>query len=221
MGVSDKKESGKTQNRLFGLTHNSQMALGPAPSAIHISKVSLGVQNSPANRTPSQVTIHPSALFTILDHYLRRKDAQERVIGTLLGVRTEENGGTIEVRTAFAVLHSETDEQVAVDMEYHQTMYELHRKVNPREAIVGWCVQKFQNCLLFLYSYQVLYWIKSQYLFCPNSKFLRTRNKPSSSDTCGTQHRSRSFLPRGQSIHQFTSWSEPETRKLRLFACSL
>jgi translation initiation factor 3 subunit F len=38
------------------------------------------------------------------------------------------------------VLHSETDEQVAVDMEYHRTMFELHHKVNPKEAIVGWCV---------------------------------------------------------------------------------
>lgn len=144
MGVWDKKDlfadrQLETQNRFFCLIHNSlEMALGPAPSAIHISKASLGTQSAPANRTPSHVTIHPSALFTILDHYLRRKDAQERVIGTLLGVRTEESGGTIEVRTAFAVLHSETDEQVAVDMEYHQTMYELHRKVNPREAIVGW-----------------------------------------------------------------------------------
>lgn len=109
------------------------MVLGPAPSAMHIAKTLSGAQTS-----PSYVTIHPSALFTILDHYLRRKDAQERVIGTLLGVRTDENGGTVEVRTAFAVLHSETDEQVAVDMEYHQTLFELHRKVNPKEVIVGW-----------------------------------------------------------------------------------
>ena len=83
------------------------------------------------------MTIHPVALFSILDHYLRRTDAQERVIGTLLGVRNETE---IEVRSSFAVLHSETDEQVAVDMEYHRTMYELHHKVNPKEVIVGWCV---------------------------------------------------------------------------------
>ncbi|KAJ3989823.1 hypothetical protein F5890DRAFT_1549371 [Lentinula detonsa] len=38
----------------------------------------------------------------------------------------------------FAVLHSETSEQVAVDMDYHPAMYELHHKVNPREIIVGW-----------------------------------------------------------------------------------
>ena len=87
------------------------------------------------------MTIHPVALFSILDHYLRRKDDQDRVIGTLLGVRSSGGGNeaeTVEVRSSFAVLHSETSEQVAVDMEYHRTMYELHHKVNPKEVIVGW-----------------------------------------------------------------------------------
>ena len=84
------------------------------------------------------MTIHPVALFSILDHYLRRKDDQDRVIGTLLGVCTGSEADTVEVRSSFAVLHSETSEQVAVDMEYHRTMYELHHKVNPKEVIVGW-----------------------------------------------------------------------------------
>ena len=81
--------------------------------------------------------MHPVALFSILDHYLRRTDAQERVIGTLLGTRSD--NGEVEVRSSFAVLHSETEEQVAVDMEYHRTMYDLHHKVNSKEVIVGWC----------------------------------------------------------------------------------
>jgi translation initiation factor 3 subunit F len=87
------------------------------------------------SRPPTTVTIHPVALFSILDHYLRRTDEQPRVIGTLLGVRTESE---VQVRSSFAVLHSETSEQVAVDMEYHRTMYELHHKVHPKEVIVGW-----------------------------------------------------------------------------------
>lgn len=80
------------------------------------------------------------ALFSILDHYLRRKDEQERVIGTLLGIRSDT--GDIEVRSAFAVLHSETAEQVAVDLEYHHAMYDLHHKINPKEVIVGWYVRQ-------------------------------------------------------------------------------
>lgn len=90
-------------------------------------------------RTPTSITIHPVALFSILDHYLRRTDSQDRVIGTLLGIRADNE---VEVRSSFAVLHSETDEQVAVDMDYHRTMYELHHKVNPKEVIVGWWAQE-------------------------------------------------------------------------------
>jgi translation initiation factor 3 subunit F len=88
-------------------------------------------------RPVTTVTIHPVALFSILDHYLRRTESQERVIGTLLGTRTETD---IEVKSSFAVIHNETDEQVALDMDYHRTMYDLHQKVNPKEIIVGWWV---------------------------------------------------------------------------------
>ncbi|KAH8118704.1 Mov34-domain-containing protein [Phellopilus nigrolimitatus] len=110
------------------------MALGPSSSAIHLQNVNSGSTLNPI-RTVQNVTIHPVALFSILDHYLRRTDTQERVIGTLLGTRTETE---IEVHNCFAVLHSETSEQVAVDMEYHRTMYELHHKVHPKQVIVGW-----------------------------------------------------------------------------------
>lgn len=86
-------------------------------------------------RTPALVTVHPAALFSILDHFLRRSDSQERVIGTLLGTRTD---GEVEIRSAFPVLHSESDEQVAVDMDYHTQMFDMHQKVTPNEQIVGW-----------------------------------------------------------------------------------
>ncbi|PSR93783.1 hypothetical protein PHLCEN_2v4678 [Hermanssonia centrifuga] len=111
------------------------MPLVPETSALTIQNGSPGFLSTPG-RTPTSVTVHPVALFTILDHYLRRTESQDRVIGTLLGTRSDT--GEIEVRSAFAVLHSETAEQVAVDMEYHHTMYELHHKVNPKEVIVGW-----------------------------------------------------------------------------------
>ncbi|KAK0230401.1 JAB1/Mov34/MPN/PAD-1 ubiquitin protease-domain-containing protein [Armillaria fumosa] len=112
------------------------MPLQPSSSAIHVHSslnTSSAVQNAP--RTPTSVTIHPVALFSILDHYLRRTDKQDRVLGTLLGTRTDSG---VEVRSSFAVLHSETSEQVAVDMDYHRTMYDLHHKVNSKEVIVGW-----------------------------------------------------------------------------------
>ncbi|PWN92702.1 Mov34-domain-containing protein [Acaromyces ingoldii] len=127
------------------------MGLGGAPSdsALYLNfppSASAGILHS---RSLSGVQVHPVALFSILDHFLRRSDPEEaededeeqtpssskRVIGTLLGTRSE---GEVEVRSCFAVPHHETREQVQVDMEYHRTMYELHQRVNPEEVIVGW-----------------------------------------------------------------------------------
>lgn len=86
---------------------------------------------------PLNVVIQPQAIFSILDHSLRRNADQERVIGTLLGTRTED-GTEVEIRSAFAVGHTETAEQVEVDMEYQKQMLALHLKANPKEVLVGW-----------------------------------------------------------------------------------
>jgi translation initiation factor 3 subunit F len=82
----------------------------------------------------ASVRVHPVVIFNILDHYIRRNEGQDRVIGTLLGVNYE---GTIEVRNSFPVPHTEGD-QVAVDMEFHRNMFDLHQKTAPKEVIVGW-----------------------------------------------------------------------------------
>lgn len=77
------------------------------------------------------------AIFSILDHSLRRNADQDRVIGTLLGTRSED-GTEVEIRNSFAVGHTETTDQVEVDMEYQKQMLALHLKANPREVLVGW-----------------------------------------------------------------------------------
>lgn len=87
------------------------------------------------SRIFTSVTVHPVAVFSILDHFLRRNVAEDRVIGTLLGSRID---GVIHVKNAFAVLHKESEDQVAVDLEYHRTMLDLQTKANPNETIVGW-----------------------------------------------------------------------------------
>ncbi|PWN50173.1 eukaryotic translation initiation factor 3 subunit F [Violaceomyces palustris] len=106
-------------------------------SAMHLNfppSTGSGVMHS---RSITGVHVHPVALFSILDHFLRRNDGQQRVIGTLLGTRTESE---IEIKNCFAVPHLENEEQgqVQVDMEYHRNMYELAQKVRPDEVIVGW-----------------------------------------------------------------------------------
>ncbi|KAF2185649.1 eukaryotic translation initiation factor 3 subunit F [Zopfia rhizophila CBS 207.26] len=99
--------------------------LGPAP---------IGAQPSTA---PLSVVIQPQAIFSILDHSLRRPQDQDRVIGTLLGSRSED-GTEIEIRNCYAVPHTETAEQVEVDMDYQKQMLALHLRANPREVLVGW-----------------------------------------------------------------------------------
>lgn len=125
-------------NTVVGDSHSACWSCCSSYSSVSASTLLCRIESEfYLRRTPSLVTIHPVVLFSILDHYLRRTDSQDRVIGTLLGTRSESD--VIEVKSSFAVLHSETSEQVAVDMDYHKAMYELHHKVNPREVIVGWC----------------------------------------------------------------------------------
>lgn len=99
--------------------------LGPAP---------MGAQPSTA---PLKVSIQPQALFSILDHSLRRNKDQDRVIGTLLGQRSED-GTEITIQNCYAVPHTETQEQVEVDMDYQKTMLALYLRANPKEVLVGW-----------------------------------------------------------------------------------
>ncbi|GIL70941.1 hypothetical protein Vretifemale_1604 [Volvox reticuliferus] len=81
------------------------------------------------------VKVHPVVLLSVCDAYIRRKEHQDRVIGTLLGVVAD---NVIEVKNCYVVPHNESSEQVMVDVIHHKTMFELHQKVAPHESIVGW-----------------------------------------------------------------------------------
>jgi translation initiation factor 3 subunit F len=59
------------------------------------------------------------------------------VIGALVGVRSED-GMEAEVRSCFAIPHTETDEQVEVDVEYQKNMLALTLRAAPRESLLGW-----------------------------------------------------------------------------------
>lgn len=87
---------------------------------------------------PLSVIIQPQALLSILDHSTRRPPDQSRVIGTLLGTRSDTDDSTVTIHSSFAVGHTETTDQVEVDMEYQKTMLDLHKKGNPKEFLVGW-----------------------------------------------------------------------------------
>lgn len=82
------------------------------------------------------VKVHPVVLFNILDSFERRPLNQNRVIGTLIG--QNDKSGCIEITNCFVVQHREANKEVAVDIEVAKELYELYKKVNPSETIVGW-----------------------------------------------------------------------------------
>lgn len=84
----------------------------------------------------SSVKVNSEVIINVLDAFVRRNEGQERVIGTLMGSVSE--GGKVDVRNAYAVPHNESSESVALDIEFHRTMLELHQKISPRDTIVGW-----------------------------------------------------------------------------------
>lgn len=73
--------------------------------------------HSLASQAPLTASIEPVVLFSILDHALRRNVNQKRVIGTMLGVRSDD-GTEIEIRNCFAVPHNESSEQVFFDAKH-------------------------------------------------------------------------------------------------------
>mmetsp|Transcript_1292 Transcript_1292/g.1541 ORF Transcript_1292/g.1541 Transcript_1292/m.1541 type:complete len:289 (+) Transcript_1292:89-955(+) len=84
----------------------------------------------------NEVSVHPVVLFSVLDHYMRRNERQERVIGALLGKRV---GKTVDITNCFSVPHMEkVDGEVAVGKEHMHSMLELHLRVNDDEDVVGW-----------------------------------------------------------------------------------
>jgi translation initiation factor 3 subunit F len=59
------------------------------------------------------------------------------VIGALVGTRSED-GSEVEVRSTFAIPHTENEDQVEVDVEYQKNMLALTLKASPRETLLGW-----------------------------------------------------------------------------------
>lgn len=54
--------------------------------------------------------------------------------------------GVVEVTNCFCVPHKEHDDQVEAELSYALDVYELNRRVNPSENIVGMCIKnKFYN----------------------------------------------------------------------------
>jgi translation initiation factor 3 subunit F len=83
------------------------------------------------------VKVHPTVVFSILNHFSRRSDLGTRVIGTLLG---KKNGNEIEITNCFGEPFVEEVDKIEIktNPEYHKQMYNAHLLINKQEVIVGW-----------------------------------------------------------------------------------
>jgi len=91
--------------------------------------------------TPSKiVVVHPTVLLSVVDHYNRlAKDTKKRVIGTLMGEYGDQ--GVLEVTNCYAVPFEEDKDEPNIwffDHIYHENMFNMMRKINSREKIIGW-----------------------------------------------------------------------------------
>ena len=79
--------------------------------------------------------IHPTIVSNILDHFLRRPDDQQTVIGTLLG---SVDGSKVDIQTSFSCpLSLDPQGSIITDTEFTERMLKFHRKVNPKEGLIG------------------------------------------------------------------------------------
>jgi len=82
-----------------------------------------------------EANVEPVALFSIIDHYSRRSEGQDFVIGTLLG---REENGVVTISSAFPVPHMEVEDQMGLNTDFHATMLNLHQRVDTKQTVVGW-----------------------------------------------------------------------------------
>merc|ERR1711923_658393 len=87
------------------------------------------------------VTVHPLVLLSVVDHFNRMSKIgnQKRVVGVLLGSWSTKT--YLDISNSFAVPFDEDDKDKDVwflDHEYLENMYNIFRKVNAKERVVGW-----------------------------------------------------------------------------------
>ncbi|KIY46943.1 Mov34-domain-containing protein [Fistulina hepatica ATCC 64428] len=86
------------------------------------------------------VTVHPLVLLSVTDHHARAisRGSQKRVVGVLLG---QDNGKTVNVANSFGIPFEEDEKDSKtwfLDHNYIEGMYDMFKKVNVREQLIGW-----------------------------------------------------------------------------------
>ncbi|KAJ3139781.1 proteasome regulatory particle subunit [Physocladia obscura] len=88
---------------------------------------------------PSKVVVHPLVLLSAVDHFFRvANNTSKRVVGVLLG---QVVGDTVNIANSYALPFEEDEKDPSVwflDHNYHEAMYDMCKKVNAKEKMVGW-----------------------------------------------------------------------------------
>ena len=92
-------------------------------------------------RIPSTVVVHPLVLLSVVDHFNRmgKIGNQKRVVGVLLGSWSTKD--RLDISNSFAVPFDEDEKDKQswyLDHGYLESMYQMFKKVNAKERIVGW-----------------------------------------------------------------------------------
>ncbi|KXS22288.1 Mov34-domain-containing protein [Gonapodya prolifera JEL478] len=89
--------------------------------------------------TPENVVVHPLVLLSVTDHYNRMaRNTNKRVVGVLLG---QWKGKSVNIANSYALPFEEDEKDPSVwfiDHNYHEAMYDMFKKVNAKEKLVGW-----------------------------------------------------------------------------------
>ncbi|KAJ3294111.1 proteasome regulatory particle subunit [Rhizoclosmatium sp. JEL0117] len=88
---------------------------------------------------PLKVVVHPLVLLSVVDHFFRvARNTSKRVVGVLLG---QVVGDTVNIANSYALPFEEDEKDPSVwflDHNYHEAMYDMCKKVNAKEKMVGW-----------------------------------------------------------------------------------
>ncbi|KAJ3415976.1 proteasome regulatory particle subunit [Chytridiales sp. JEL 0842] len=88
---------------------------------------------------PTEVVIHPLVLLSVVDHFFRvARNTKKRVVGVLLG---QVIGNKVNVANSYALPFEEDEKDPSVwflDHNYHEAMYDMFKKVNAKEKMIGW-----------------------------------------------------------------------------------
>jgi len=89
----------------------------------------------------SKVVVHPLVLLSVVDHFSRLREIgyEKRVVGVLLGSWRQNK--VLDISNSFALPFDEDNKDNSVwflDHDYLENMYDMFKKVNAREKLVGW-----------------------------------------------------------------------------------